>query len=235
MYNHSVKKQANIFFFLISKNYRYLVKQKTQVRQQVVKKEIIWKYIWGGSDGEESAYNLGDPGFNPWVRKIPWRREWLSTPVFLPEEFHGQRSLVGYSPWGHKESDTTEWLTHEKEGGPRFLSYINGDHLPSPCRRRVVCWETRNKGDCRSEDTRHKNGHQNQELHNLKVYVLNRKTSPKSSFLTSSRILVVQYLLLKQHFWEYFPDKVESSQNKGLQRLTCENFQSKSWIIIWLY
>ena len=46
-----------------------------------------------------------------WVRKIPWRRERLPTPVFLPAEFHGQRSLVGYSPWGRKESDTTERLT----------------------------------------------------------------------------------------------------------------------------
>jgi len=46
------------------------------------------------------------PGVYPWVRKLPWRREWLPTPVFLPVEFHGQRRLVGYSPWGHKESDT---------------------------------------------------------------------------------------------------------------------------------
>ena len=49
-------------------------------------------------------------GFNPWVRKIPWRRKWQSTPVFLPEESHGQRSLVGYSPRDCKESDTTERL-----------------------------------------------------------------------------------------------------------------------------
>ena len=47
-------------------------------------------------------------GFDPWVRKIHWRREWLPTPVFLPREFHAQRSLEGYSPWGLKESDTTE-------------------------------------------------------------------------------------------------------------------------------
>ena len=47
-------------------------------------------------------------GFNPWVEKIPRKREWVPTPVFLPGKFHGQRSLVGYSPWGHKESDTTE-------------------------------------------------------------------------------------------------------------------------------
>ena len=45
--------------------------------------------------------------FHPWVGKIPWRREWQSTPVFLPGESHGQRSLVGYSPWGRKESDST--------------------------------------------------------------------------------------------------------------------------------
>jgi len=48
----------------------------------------------------------GRPGFDAWVGKIPWRREWLLTPVFLSGEFHGQRSLEGYSPWGHKESDT---------------------------------------------------------------------------------------------------------------------------------
>ena len=49
-------------------------------------------------------------GFNPWVGTILWRREWLPTPVFLPGESHGQRSLVGCSPWGHKESDMTERL-----------------------------------------------------------------------------------------------------------------------------
>ena len=48
------------------------------------------------------------PRFNPPVMKIPWRSEWLPTPVFLPGEFYGQRSLVGYRPWVHKELDTTE-------------------------------------------------------------------------------------------------------------------------------
>ena len=47
------------------------------------------------------------PGFDPWVGKIPWRRKWQPTPVFLPGESHGWRNLVGYSPWGRKESDTT--------------------------------------------------------------------------------------------------------------------------------
>jgi len=51
------------------------------------------------------------PGFDPCFGKILWRRELLPTPVFFPGEFHGQRSLAGYSPWGHKELDTTERLT----------------------------------------------------------------------------------------------------------------------------
>ena len=46
--------------------------------------------------------------FNPWVRKIHWRRAWQPTPVFFPGESHGQRSLVGYSLWDRKESDLTE-------------------------------------------------------------------------------------------------------------------------------
>ena len=49
--------------------------------------------------------------FDPRVRTIPWRSEWQPMPVFLPGEFHGQRSLVGYSTWGHKDSDTTERST----------------------------------------------------------------------------------------------------------------------------
>ena len=47
----------------------------------------------------------------PWVGKIPWRREGQPAPVLLPREVHGQKSLVGYSPWGRKESDTSERLT----------------------------------------------------------------------------------------------------------------------------
>ena len=45
---------------------------------------------------------------NPWVREIPWRRKWQPTPEFLLEKFQGKRSLAGYSPQGHKESDMTE-------------------------------------------------------------------------------------------------------------------------------
>ena len=60
-----------------------------------------------GSDGKESVCSVGDLG-SILVGKIPWSRIWQPTPVFLPGEFHGQRSLVGYSPWGPKELDTTE-------------------------------------------------------------------------------------------------------------------------------
>ena len=60
------------------------------------------------------------PGFDPWVGKVPWRRKWKATPVFLPAEFHGQRSLVGYSQWGYKKSDRTEQVTH-KETLPSVL------------------------------------------------------------------------------------------------------------------
>ena len=59
--------------------------------------------------------NAGDVkglGLDPWVRKIPWRRKWKPTPVFLPGKSHEQRSLVSYSPWGQKELDTTENSTY---------------------------------------------------------------------------------------------------------------------------
>ena len=57
-----------------------------------------------------SCLQCGIPRFDPWAGKIPWRRKWQPTPVLLPGKFHGLRSLVGYSPWGRNESDTTERL-----------------------------------------------------------------------------------------------------------------------------
>ena len=55
-----------------------------------------------------SAGDIRDAGSIPGLGETPWRRKWQATPVFLPRESHGQQSLVGYSPWGHTESDTTE-------------------------------------------------------------------------------------------------------------------------------
>ena len=60
--------------------------------------------------------------FHPWVGKIPCKKKWLPTPVFLPGESHGQRSPAGYRPWGHKESDMTEQLsTHKHDVWRIFL------------------------------------------------------------------------------------------------------------------
>ena len=69
----------------------------------------------GGASGKESACQCTGfkrCRFSPWVGKIPWRRKWQPTPVFLSGESHGQRSLESYSPWGHRESDTTDVTSH---------------------------------------------------------------------------------------------------------------------------
>ena len=67
---------------------------------------LPWWLRW-----ERIHLQCGRCGFDPWVGKIPWRRAWQPTLVFLPGESHGQRGLVVYNPWGHKELDTTEWLS----------------------------------------------------------------------------------------------------------------------------
>ena len=64
-----------------------------------------------GSDGKESALQCRIPRFNFLIEKTCRRREWQPTPGFLPGKSHGQRILVGYSPWSCKESDMTERLT----------------------------------------------------------------------------------------------------------------------------
>ena len=76
----------------------------------------IWITIWlklGFLSGQtvKNLLQFKRPGFDPRVGKIPWRSEWLPTPVFLPGEFHGLRSWVDYIPLGRRESDTTEQLT----------------------------------------------------------------------------------------------------------------------------
>ena len=74
-------------------------------------KGILWWLIW-----YRICLQCSIPGFDPWVGKIPWRRKWQPTPVFSPRESHGQRRLVGYSPWDCKELDTTEWLKEISPG-----------------------------------------------------------------------------------------------------------------------
>ena len=60
-------------------------------------------FMW--LSGKESTFQCRRRkrrGFDPWVRKSPWRRKWQPTPVFLPGKYQGQRNLVGYSPWGSR-------------------------------------------------------------------------------------------------------------------------------------
>ena len=69
----------------------------------------------GGANGKESACQCRRSqrhGIDPWAGKMPWKRAWQPTAAFLPGEFHGQRSLVGYSPQVHKELDMTEATEH---------------------------------------------------------------------------------------------------------------------------
>ena len=80
----------------------------------------IYMYIYvrlcegipAGVSDKEPAYQCRGHKFDPWVRKIPWRRTWQPTPISLPGESHKQSSLASYSPWGHKESDRTEATQH---------------------------------------------------------------------------------------------------------------------------
>ena len=62
-------------------------------------------------------------GFNPWVGKIPWRRKWQLTPVFLPEKSYGQKSLVGYSLWGLRVRH--DWMTNTHTAGSLYLEVLH--------------------------------------------------------------------------------------------------------------
>ena len=89
-------------------------------------KKVQEMMIPGAHSGKESAYQckrLRRYEFDPWVGKIPWRRKWQTASVFLPGESHGQRSLVGYSPWGCRELDMTEPTC------TRQIIMISGEHL----------------------------------------------------------------------------------------------------------
>ena len=70
---------------------------------------------------------------DPWVQKIPWRRTWQPTPVFLPGEFHGQWSLAGYSPRGHTESDVTEVTRHTSPATPQTPQVLSFLQVATTC------------------------------------------------------------------------------------------------------
>ena len=74
------------------------------------KKEHIWVSSNDVDENLESEWNKLEKNTDHTLTHTSWRRQWHPTPVLLPGKSHGQRSLVGYSPWGCQESDTTEWL-----------------------------------------------------------------------------------------------------------------------------
>ena len=79
--------------------------------------------ISGGPSGKESTCQCRicrKCRLHSWVGKIPWRKKWQGSPVFLTIKSHGQRSLVGYSPWGGKEADMTKWLSIQKASIQRW-------------------------------------------------------------------------------------------------------------------
>ena len=84
----------------------FVVRGVSQSRTQLNNFDFDWEFLVQ----IVKSLQCRRPGFSPWVRKIPWRRKWRPTPVLLARKFQRWRSLVGYSPWGHKELDTTEWL-----------------------------------------------------------------------------------------------------------------------------
>ena len=83
----------------------------------------------GGSDGKESACNVGDLGLIPESGRSPGEGNGYPTLVFLPGEFHEQRSFAGPSPWGHKELDTEQLSTHTSSWGAPLAG---GNELPGP-------------------------------------------------------------------------------------------------------
>ena len=76
-----------------------------------------------GSSNGKNLPAMQRPRFNPWVGNVPWRREWQPTPVFLPAEFHGQRSLAGYSPWvAESQTRLSDTHTHTHTHTHTFIS-----------------------------------------------------------------------------------------------------------------
>ena len=95
------------YFYLIELIYQFCQVFSLFILEEPIFSSLLYRTP-GGSDGKASACNAGDLGLVPGLGRFPWRRKWQSTPVLLPGKFHGWRSVVSYSPWGCKESDTTE-------------------------------------------------------------------------------------------------------------------------------
>ena len=108
--------------FLLMRAFKICSFNNIQICNTVLLTIVTMLYITflafpGGTSGKEPACQRRRRKrhrFDPWVRKIPWRKAWQPSPVFLSRESHGQRSLAGHSPWGHRESDMTEVTEHAR-------------------------------------------------------------------------------------------------------------------------
>ena len=115
----------------------------------------LYNYREFGSRWQSVCLQCRRPGFDPWVGKIPWRRKWQPTPVSLPGKSHGQRSLVGCSPRGCKESGTTEWLTltYKFITDSKSFTFCRSVKVQEPRDRPIfifhasfpICWSISNK------------------------------------------------------------------------------------------
>ena len=123
-----IKKMWYIYtmeYYLATKSMRFLLlymatsfwskKKKSKNIKCYIRFQWCWVGFPGVASGNESSCQCRSDRscrFNLWVGKIPWRMAWQPTPVFLLGESYRQRSPAGYSPWGHKESDTTKMTSH---------------------------------------------------------------------------------------------------------------------------
>ena len=123
--------------------------------------------------------------FNPRLEAIPWKRKWQPTPVVLPGKSHGQRRLVGYSPWDHKESDATEQLicnnkvTQREEGHLEELSCFSWCQQTETPRKQVL---TQNKKDFSHCQSCLKRGWTKANVLSMKMFKQNWKSTDRRQF-----------------------------------------------------
>ena len=96
--------------------------------------------------GKEVVYQRNRHGFDAWVRKVPWKRKWQPTPVFLPGKFHEQRSLAGYSPWGHKRVRHDLATKQQQQSFNIILIYLTWVSMSSP-------WESKKSWHIKTNDS----------------------------------------------------------------------------------
>ena len=164
----------------------------------------------GASDKESTCHCRRHErlGFHPWVRKIPWRRKWHPTPVFLSGESHGQRNLAGYSPWGHEESDMTEGTeTHTgmtRRSRWKLHPRVDSREVPvagPPQPHSALCWQTQ------APSPSHIPGHVLFPAPNLLL-----STSLQPVFLTHWLLMINQHMLALTEALEEGPAHSRNSE-----------------------